>query len=372
MKTTSPHQGRKRQEAAVYALCALSLLAFALTRSMARRPLKIKEDMLKASVLMKNATETVKRCRVERGLTVNGKTDVNLTGLIGVELSPLTTSLGNLEAKRTTANPNFAGLIVSLFNEAGVKKGDTIAMGASSSFPALIIASLCAAKTMGLKTLLICSLGASQWGANNPDFHWLDMHRCLLQAGVIDVNPAALSMGGATDEGKDMSPEGRSLLFEAAQKSQVPFLNDPDLEKNVRERLRLFGVERGSAKIKAFVNIGGGYANMGTDSEILHVNPGIAVFRRLPPPQKRGVIFEMAARRIPVIHLLYIKGICERYGLPWDPRPLPEPGEGVIYARKATSGLPFFIIIGVYFFLAVLISILSSRYHNGHDALVGI
>ena len=372
MKRTSAPQGRKRQEATVYALCALSLLAFALARSTAGPPLKMKDDMLKASLLMKNATETVIHCREERGIPINGREDVNLTGLIGVELSPLTTSLGNLEAKRTTANPNFAGLIVSLLNEAGVKKGDTIAMGASSSFPALIIASLCAAKTMGLSTILICSLGASQWGANNPDFHWLDMHRCLLQAGIIDVSPVALSLGGDGDEGKDMSPEGRSLLLEAARKTQVPFLNESDLEKNVGERLRLFGVDRSNSKIKAFVNIGGGYANMGTDSEILHVNPGIAVFRRLPPPQKRGVIFEMAARRIPVIHLLYIKGICDRYGLPWDPRPLPRPGEGSIYARKAVAGVLFFSIAGVYFFLAVLIFVLSSRYHNGHDALVGV
>jgi hypothetical protein len=41
----------------------------------------------------------------------------------------------------------------------------------------------------------------------------------------------------------------------------------------------------------------------------------------------------MAAERIPVIHLLNVKGLCERYGLPWDPRPLPAPGEGPVYGR---------------------------------------
>lgn len=361
---------RQKQEAAIYALCVLSLLFFALIRFIAMKPLEIKEDMLRASALMKEATETVRRCRETKGIPVDRQADVNLSGLIGLELSPITTSLGNLEAKRTATNPNFAGLVVFSLNEAGVKKGDAIAIGASSSFPALIIASLCAAKTMELRPLLICSLGASQWGANNPDFHWLDIHNCLLEARVVDADPVALSLGGEGDEGKDMSPEGRSLLIEAAKKSHINFLDEPDLEKNVRDRLRLFGVTAGENKIKAFVNIGGGYANMGTDSEILHVNPGLAVFRKLPPPEKRGVIFEMAARKIPVIHLLYIKGLCERYGLPWDPVPLPRPGEGAIYERRAASRLPFLIIAGVYLSLAILFIVLSSRYHDSYDALV--
>jgi len=370
--TTAPvGQARKKQEAAVYVLCALSLLSFALVRVFALRPLAIRKEMLSASSLMRKATETVRLCREAKDIPVNRQDDINLTGLIGLESSVLTTSLGNLEAKRTTTNPNFAGLIVSLLNEAGVKRGDTIAIGASSSFPALIVASLCAAKTMELKTLLICSLGASQWGANDPGFHWLDIYQCLLREGVVEVEPVALSLGGDGDVGKDMSPEGRSLLREAAQKSGARFLDEPGLARNVEERLRLFGVDSGSARLKAFVNIGGGYANMGTDSEILRVPPGLAVFRRLPAPERRGVIFEMAARRIPVVHLLYIKGISERNGLPWDPRPLPQPGEGEIYNLKAFARLPFFIIAGVYFALLAFFSLLLSRYHNRLDALVG-
>ncbi len=372
MITTPVRQAKKKQEAAVYILCALSILSFALVRVFALRPLKIKNEMLRASAQMKQATETVRLCQEAKGIPINRQDDINLTGLIGLESSPITTSLGSLEAKRTTTNPNFAGLIVSLLDEAGVKKGDTIAIGASSSFPALIVASLCAAKTMELKTLLICSLGASQWGANNPGFHWLDIHQCLLWARVVDVEPVALSLGGDGDVGKDMSPEGQSLLLEAAQKSRAHFLDDPDLARNVEDRLRLFGVNSGGAKVKAFVNIGGGYANMGTDSEILRVRPGLAAFRRLPARDRRGVIFEMAARRIPVIHLLYIKGICERYGLPWDPRPLPQPGEGAIYNRKAFDRLPFFIIAAVYFSLLILFSFLSLRYHNRLDTLVGL
>jgi poly-gamma-glutamate system protein len=372
MKGVFAPGAKKGKEEAIYVLCGLSLLAIVLVRTVGMKPQRIKEEMLEASTLMNAAIEKIGLCREAKGLTMDRKADINGTGLIGLEMSAITTSLGNLGAKRTTTNPDFAGLVVYLLSEAGVRKGDTVAVGASGSFPALIVATLSAARTMGLRTRLICSLGASQWGANDPDFNWLDIEACLLAAGIINVRPVALSLGGAGDEGRDMSPQGRALLTEEAQKSGTYFLSEPSLGENVEERLRLFGVTSGREKVKAFVNIGGGYADMGTDSEILHVTPGLAVFRRLPPPGKRGVIFEMAARKIPVIHLLYIKGLCERYGLPWDPVPLPRPGQGAVYRRRAVSAFPFLVIAGVYFSLVAATLFLSSRDGHRHDALVGL
>jgi hypothetical protein len=90
------------------------------------------------------------------------------------------------------------------------------------------------------------------------------------------------------------------------------------------------------------------------------VTPGLARFSRIPPPSRRGMIFEMAARRVPVVHLLYIKGICDRYGLPWDPEPLPEAGEGPLYRSKELAPRVFLILAAVYFLLvaAVLVSAL--------------
>ena len=49
--------------------------------------------------------------------------DLNETGLIGDYLTPVTTTLGNLEAKRTSVNPNAAALVVHLLFEAGSDQG---------------------------------------------------------------------------------------------------------------------------------------------------------------------------------------------------------------------------------------------------------
>jgi poly-gamma-glutamate system protein len=345
-------------------LCALglsSLLFLAGALALTQRPLGIKDKMLAASRGMEKAVKAVRDCRERRDIGLEAAADINLTGLIGLETSVITTSLGNLEAKRTTANPNFAGLITLLLHQAGVRRGDTVAIGASSSFPSLIIASLCAVQAMEVRGLLICSLGASQWGANHPDFSWLDILACLDRSGFLSAEPIALSLGGDGDVGKDMSPEGRALLVRLGRETGLPFLSEPDLEKNVRERLRIFETAAGAGGIQAFINIGGSYANMGTDSEILKVGPGLAAFSEIPPDGRRGMIFEMAARRIPVIHLLYIKGLCDNYGLPWDPSPLPSPGRGAIFERKELDPPGFLILAGAYFLLIAIVLAISAR-----------
>ena len=351
----------KSKEAAIYALALCSLLSLSASLAFIRKPLPVRDEMLSASRRMAAAVKSVRDCREERGLGLDPVADINRTGLIGLETSSITTSLGNLEAKRTTANPNFAGLITLLLHQAGVRKGDTIAIGASSSFPALIIASLCAVEAMDLRGLLICSLGASQWGANDPEFNWLDIMSCLSNSHFLSDRPIALSVGGEGDVGEDMSAEGRTLLLRLGRESGLPFLTEPELEANVRERLRLLGEAAGGATIQAFINVGGGYADLGTDSSILKIGPGRAVFSGIPPKERRGLIFEMAAQGVAVIHLLYVKGLCDRFGLPWDPSPLPEPGQGDIFEAKEVNRQGFLTLAGAYFLLAAAVLVIAAR-----------
>jgi poly-gamma-glutamate system protein len=321
----------------------------------------VQRQMLQAAEFMKEAVAAVKKCQMEKGIIPDRSSDPNQTGLIGLQHSLLTTSIGNLEAKRTSTNPNFAALVVLLLKEAGVEPGDRIAVGASSSFPALIIAVQAAAKALDLELLMICSLGASQWGANRPDFHWLDMQDCLSSSGLFNFQPAALSLGGEGDTGEDMSPEGREFLIKEIETSGIPFIREPDLRRNVEARIHLFEKSADGKKIKAFINIGGSWANMGLDSSVLELKPGLAGIRQLPSREKRGVIFEMAERGIPVVHLLYIKGLVDRYGLSWDPVPLADPGKGGVYqlAREKQPGFLFFT--AGYFLLAVLLLVFRNR-----------
>jgi len=297
----------------------------------------VSRETVEASALMARAEAALKTCREARGVPIDPAADPNGTGLIGVERSEITTSAGRLEAKRTTTNPAFAGLVVSLLHEAGVRRGDVIAVGASSSFPALIVATLAAAKALDVEPLIISSLGASEWGGNIPRFTWLDMEDCLRGQGLIEVRPIARAVGGDEDIGRDMSPEGRALLADRIRAAGRPFIEEPDLERNIARRLALYRQSAGGRPIKAFVNVGGSWANLGTDPDVLKLEPGLARHVIIPPVPRRGVIQAMAEAGVPIIHLLNVKGLCERYGLPWDPRPLPRPGAGPFYRRASAD-----------------------------------
>jgi poly-gamma-glutamate system protein len=356
-KKEFPKENPHTYETATLILCGLSIIFFVLLKLLPQSQMDhLQREMTFASEIMAEATETLRECRLERGLLIERNTDINGTGLIGLEHSKITTSIGSLGSKRTSTNPNFAGLVVRLLKECGVQRGNVVAVGASGSFPSLIIAVLSAAKALGVQPLWIPSLGASQWGANHPEFHWLHMWQCLEKKGLFDRPPLALSLGGEGDTGEDMDEAGRQLLWEDIRGNGLPFLNVPGLIQNVRARMALFETAAGGKEIKAFINIGGSWSNMGTDSMVLHVTPGINRIEKFPPLERRGVIYAMAAKGIPVIHLLYVRGLSQRYGLPWDPSPLPGPGEGALYQISGKGQSTFFwgALLYLFLFLCVL------------------
>lgn len=346
----------------MYILCGLSIAFFMVSQLYPQKELRaFRDEMVEASNIMEEATDILKACRLELGLSIDRSTDINGTGLVGVERSDITTSIGSLGSKRTSTNPNFAGLIVSLLRECNIQKGDAVAIGASGSFPALIVASLAALKALDLKPVWISSLGASQWGANHPRFHWLHMWQCLEKSGLFSHPPIALSLGGEGDTGEDMDKKGRQLLGEDIRTSGLYFLNEPDLAQNVAKRMVLFEKAAQEKKIKVFINIGGSWSNMGLDAMVLQVKPGLNRIEKLPSPERRGVIYTMAAKEVPVIHLLYVRGLTQRYGLPWDPSPVPDPGEGALFMasgkrQKFVSG-----VAAVYIILVLLVPVLLRK-----------
>jgi poly-gamma-glutamate system protein len=55
----------------------------------------------------------------------------------------------------------------------------------------------------------------------------------------------------------------------------------------------------------------------------------------MPSSPTRGVVFEFAVRGVPVVHLLFVKGLARDNGLPFDPVPLPPIGEGAVYRQSS-------------------------------------
>jgi len=337
----------------------LSLAAFWIVRVLPAGMIpRNAEAMVRAGMIMEQAIGAVRAARVQSGNGFNPALDPNQTGLIGPELSPIITTLGELEAKRSTTNPNIAGYLVYLLDRAGVRPGDSIAIGSSGSFPALLIASLAAARAMDVHPVTILSLGASSYGAGDPAFNLLDIYEILEREKICNGRPAAVSLGGEKDIGSDFDPEVRTRLIQRIQACGSPLLEIPDLRQNVTERRQIYQ-KAARGRIAAFINSGGGFASLGTSPLVLNLRPGLNTDITLPAEAERGMLHEMAASKIPVIHLLFVKGLVNQAGLPWDPIPLPKPG--VPQPAGAAHTGAFWLVTGCYFALLLLLAVYRDK-----------
>ncbi len=296
-------------------------------------PASLRGRQIEAARLMALSLERIRALRLAKGLPLDPAADPNGTGLIGEEFTPLTTSLGEVEAKRTSANPAFAALLVRYFSEAGLRRGNAVAIGASGSFPALVLASLCATRVLELEPVVIYSVGASMYGANLPGFTFVDMLNGLRAQGLLPYRLAAVSPGGDGDRGAGVlfDESGTTLLAEV-QRSGLPVITASSLADSIRQRLALYDRAAGGKPIRCYVNIGGASASFGDTPASLAVPNGLAIsLPRIPRDATRGVLFEFAARGLPVVHLLHVAGLARDNQLPFDPVPLPQIGQGHVY-----------------------------------------
>jgi len=290
---------------------------------------------IEAARLMERSLASIKRLRLSKGWPIDRALDPNETGIIGEEFTPLTTSLGEVSAKRTSANPAFAALLVNYFEEAGLERGDVVAVGASGSFPALLLATLCAARVLELEPIVIYSIGASMHGANLPGFTFVDMLAGLRADGLLPYRLAAVSAGGRQDRGTGVlfDEEGTTLLAEA-RRSGLPVVEGASLADSIQRRLRIYDTAGGGRPVRCFVNVGGASASFGDTPASLALPNGLVLkVPGVPQSPTRGVVFEFASRGIPVVHLLYVRGIARDNNLPFDPIPLPPVGEGGVFER---------------------------------------
>ncbi len=312
------------------------------------------ESQIEAASLMQDCLDAIKNYVQANNISIEQE-DLNQTGLIGPEISELTTTLGHEDAKRSTLNPNCAAMLVKYFEEAGLEAGDVVAVGTSGSFPGLAIATLCAANALHLEVRLIASYGASTYGATRVNFNIADILQLLKTTDLLDFNFLAVSPGGDGDCGvgayDGLLYEGtRDLVVSLGESSGVEFIDCQNLPQSIQRRLELYGKD-----VDLFVNIGGASPNTGTTSASLSVPEGLVTqFSDIPAGADRGLLFEYLSQGIPVINLLYVKGLMTANGLPFDPVPLPQVGEGGVYYTTGYKTYLALLGLGLAFGLLIL------------------
>jgi len=325
------------------------------------------KEKMEAAILCKKATQTIKYYRYGNAKFINSFNDPNETGIIGHEYSPITSEKGSFSAKSTVTNPNFAALTVHFLKELDVKEGDYVAVGMTGSYPALNIAVCAALQTLKLKPIIISSVSSSSWGANDPEFTWLDMNKVLCDSGIISFKSVAASVGASGDIGRGLSLEGVEMSKIAIKRNNAKLICCDSIKFNVTLRMHIYDSCAGGKPIKAYVNVGGGVASMGSTKNEGHIPSGLNKKMSLQNfPEKIGVVYEMAKRDIPVIQLLDVHALAAAYDLPIKPIPLPLPGSGELFESKKYN---LFVLAPITFVLLALIIFII--YHDRRNVKLG-
>jgi hypothetical protein len=138
------------------------------------------------------------------------------------------------------------------------------------------------------------------------------------------------------------------MVRDAINRSDVTLLDPQNYAEGLDQRMTLFREHAGNAEIRAYVNVGGGTTSVGTRVGKQLFKPGL---NTEPPrgPVIDSVMARFAARGVPVIHLVGIDKLAQRFGLPVQPEAVPPVGQGqvfvrVVYNRWLAGGLLLCVI----------------------------
>ncbi len=290
-------------------------------------------EKMEAATLTRAGLDAIREARLGLGEPIDVVNDPNETGLIGQEISPITSSKGSHNQKLRALDPNLAAVFVELLKRGRVGEGDLVAVAVTGAFPMLNAAVLVAIETLGATPVTITSVGSSMWGANDPDLTWLDMESVLIDAGLLKHRSVTASRGGGDDRGRGLSPEGRALVDSAAVRNGVPLIDEPTLDESIARRMDIYEEAADGDAYAAYVNVGGGLASTGSEQVYRLLRPGLARNLGTKNFPRRGTLVRMAQQGMPVLHVPSADHFIERYDLAAEPTPLPDIGTGGIFFR---------------------------------------
>mgnify|MGYP001386143884 FL=1 len=352
-------------------LSILSLLCFAITINfkIIEKSSSFEQKVIAAN-LMEDAMQLLKNSRMEEGVFVDIENDPNETGLVGSPFSLITTDEGDLDSKLTTLDPNFSAVIVDLMSQLGLTSEDTVALLMTGSMPGANLAVLSACQAMGVTPIIISSLGASQWGANQVDFTWLDMESILIENGLYLSSSIAASIGGRNDMGRLLSPSGRKILTENIASYDIPLIKNKKLAENIKTRMNIYSSYLPIDRYKAIINVGGGVASLGTSFNSKLLPPGIVQRSDLTninrPGGIEGVFSKFINSGVPGLHILNIRPLTEQFKIPFAPIPVPKIGSGSLYANERYSLLLAAICLVIVSGAVLIVGIQSKKNIKQH------
>ena len=329
---------RKPSNARLLLMALIAMVLFLLcygARVKVRQPYF--EAKMEASRRVRLAMDAIREEKQRLGIEVDPVNDPHLTGMVGLYHSSITTGYEDIDIQIALANPNVAAIFIDLLERANLEGGDRVAVSFTGSYPTLNIALLLACEVLEIEPVVVSSINSITWGANDPDLTWLHLENFLNENGLLRHRSRAVSVGGWTDYGRGMSSKGRKGIIRVAREFGIPVIRENDPAAAVEERMTVYDRESGDGALRAFINLGRGVAALGEMRMSRFMKNGLFRFPEYPESDPEGVIVRMSRRGIPIINIVHMDKLIERYDLPYDPGSSQPIGEGRLFYEQLHS-----------------------------------
>jgi poly-gamma-glutamate system protein len=251
----------------------------------------------------------------KRGLKSDAESMVKYKELLGNDFSEITTTLGSLESKELTTNPEFAAAITKILIDLKINEKSKVGVIMSASFPALAVSTLASLQIIGADVIMFSSLGASTYGANQPEATWIDIENWLIQSGGLNYKSAIFSLGAENDNGDGLLREGINMLTLAAERNNVELYLPNSIEESIKFKTDFLK----NSNINLLINLGGNQSALGACSHASTIPNSYVQHFESCSDDNRGIISRLNEDGIPFINFLNIKDLAFKYGLPLEP-----------------------------------------------------
>lgn len=232
--------------------------------------------------------------------------------LLGEEYTVLTTTIGSLDAKIISLHPAFAGMYVRVLRDQCIDSSSVVGISASGSFPALFVSVLAALQVIGARAVIVSSVGASSYGANQQGATLLDIETWLRTAGGMKFKSMLVTRGAEDDSGAGLTEEGIRIIDSIIVRNGYSIFVPVSLANAIEKRLDLFI----SNDIDIVINIGGNQAMIGGCIHGTSLPNGLLDNENVCVDPDRGVILRLLENDRKVFHTLNIKSLAATYGIP--------------------------------------------------------
>jgi poly-gamma-glutamate system protein len=145
------------------------------------------------------------------------------------------------------------------------------------------------------------------------------MERMVVVAGVLPAATVAVSVGGTSDAGRDLSDEGlalaRRIQRETAAALHAQRLEAASLAQAVDLRIAAYRGALDGARPGAYVNVGGNHASLGGATARWRHDGGWLAAPGASGQGGHSVVARYLADGVPVLSLLDIKALARRWGI---------------------------------------------------------